>query len=218
MNASLTRLVSIASFVGLVSACSTANLVSISSVPLETQTAYFTQGSPALASLGSQTSVMVAAYEPQYQAGERISFLATINNSSNEMLDVLVQNISLVDETGHMLHLYTVQELISEFETASRNARIGRGLQGFGAGISGDPAQQAQVQRNVAIERQNTESNLLAIEQSTLVNQTLFPGETINGLIVAEPPNVDDLPKIITLRIVIGDDTHEVSFVHVPQQ
>ena len=161
------------------------------------------------------------------QVGSRPEFIVGIENASQRPLDFVVSNVKatqMIDGEVRNLKVYKYNELVQEENTA----QVGRGilvaaLGGVTAGLAGNNGyalEQANYQNEVLAQQVAVtgQQNLEHLEQLTIKDQTIMPGETYGGKLYVEGPAGSDKAgsKLYTLVLMVGPDRHEIQVAQGP--
>ena len=160
------------------------------------------------------------------KVGSRPAFIVGIQNISRKPLDFRVGDVLAVQIVGGQatarLKVFSYDELVQE----EQNAQVGRAvlvgvLGGVSAGLAGrneDRQNQAAYQNAVLASQVGAagQQNLAALEQLTIKDQTLLPGETYAGKLYVQAPEGSGGAKMYALTLPVGPDQHEIVITQGP--
>ncbi len=155
--------------------------------------------------------------------GSRPVFVVGIQNFSKGPLDFRVGNVAATEIVNGQavkdLKVYTFDELVAE----ERSAQVGRALlvgvvAGVNSGFAGRniysqyraDAQNEQLAATVAA---TGEQNLAALEQLTIKDHTIMPGEQYAGKLSVEGPTEGSGAKTYSIVLMVGPDRHDIQVV-----
>jgi hypothetical protein len=178
-------------------------------------------GESVITSRGRSTTVTLKS--AQRQVGSRPSFVVGIDNNSDRPVEFLVERVVAQQRVGNedkQLKVYSYAELVQEEQAAQVGRTVLVALVGgVNAGLAGRSGyrqavaedQNAQLAASVAAKG---EQNLQNLEQMTIKNQTIMPGETYAGLMYIEGPvNDTGATKDYSLVFRLGGDRHEIHVI-----
>jgi hypothetical protein len=161
------------------------------------------------------------------QVGSRPVFIVGIETNSKRPLDFVVSNVNatqMIDGETRNLKVFTFNELVQE----ENNAQVGRtilaaALGGVNAGLAGrnEYAQEQANYQNAVLAQQvaaTGQQNLEHLEQLSIKDQTIMPGETYGGKLYIEGPAGSDKAgsKLYMLIFMVGPDRHEIQVTQGP--
>jgi hypothetical protein len=164
---------------------------------------------------------IVTMRSAERKVGSRPVFIVGIQNISRQQLEFRLGNVSAMQIVGGQptvqLKVFTYDELVEE----EKNAQVGRAvmvgvLGGVGAGLAGKDQylqNQSAYQTSLLATQVHVagQQNLEALEQLTIKDQTLMPGETYAGKLFVQAPEAQNgNEKVYSLTVQIGPDRHEI--------
>jgi hypothetical protein len=155
--------------------------------------------------------------------GNRPVFVVGIQNLSKIPLDFRVGNVQAVQTADGQavkeLKVYSYDELVAE----EQQAQVGRAvLVGVLGGVSaGLAARNSYAQYHAAVQNEVLAANvaaagaqnLAALEQLTIKDHTVLPGEQYAGKLSIEAPVEGSGAKAYSLSIFVGPDRHDIQIV-----
>lgn len=201
-----------------VAGCVTSGTDTISFQPKSYQQSVIREGDATISSRGRYS--VVSLRPATHLVADRPVFIVGIENTSRIPLDFRVTEATagqIVDGSTNPLKVYTYDELVSQ----EQNAQVGRTivvglLSGINAGLVGDDnaaATNAQMDANVAVQGQQ---NMAELEQLSIKDHTLMPGESYAGKLYVQAPEGSDAQKSYFINLKVGPDHHEFQIIQAP--
>jgi len=181
-------------------------------------------GDPTITSRGRNS--IVSLRPASHLVADRPVFIVGIQNISRRKVDFLLSETEageVVDGKTKALKVFTYDELVAKEQSAQAGRSLAVGLlTSINTGIAANGDEQAQA----AAEAQNAklaedaaaagEKNMTDLNQLTLKDHTLMPGETYAGKLYLEAPGSNADQKDYYINIKIGPDRHEFDIVQLP--
>jgi hypothetical protein len=207
----------------LLAGCATAGNDVVQFQAQRTQQVLMRDGESTITSRGLNS--IVTMRPATRQVGSRPVYIVGIQNISRQPLNFRVGDAQAVQivagQPAKALKVYSYDELYQE----ELNAQVGRAilvgvLGGVNSGLAGrNPYAQANAEyNNAALANQVAaagEQNVAALEQLTIKDHTLLPGESYAGKLHVQGPESDASgAKIYALNLAVGPDRHEIVVAH----
>jgi len=181
-------------------------------------------GDPTITSRGRNS--VVSLRPASHLVADRPVFIVGIQNISRRKVDFLVNETEageIVDGKTKALKVFTYDELATQEQSAQAGRSLAVSLlTSINSGMAADGDEQTQA----AAEAQNAklkadtaataEKNMTDLNELTLKDHTLMPGETYAGKLYLEAPASNAEQKEYYINIKIGADRHEFAIVQLP--
>jgi archaellum component FlaG (FlaF/FlaG flagellin family) len=162
-------------------------------------------------SRGRQTVVSVRPFNQPF-VNRRPEYVIGIKNVTSRPVQFVINNVQVtqvIDGNPKQLKTYSVDELRNEEALAQVGDEILAGtLAGFSDALTNDASLGNQIVENHANARQQV---LQELDQLTLKDHVLSPGEMYAGKLYIEPPSANKAGlKIYAIALTVGSDQHEI--------